>query len=83
MANSSPRSAGLTVENILRQQELRLELVAGSAGVRREVTWVHIIEVEDPTPFLNGGELVLTTGLGVGPGPKAQTAYLQRLADRE
>jgi purine catabolism regulator len=39
------------------------------------VRWVHISELADPTPWLSGGELLLTTGLGVGDGRE----YVERL----
>ena len=38
--------------------------VAGTAAERR-IRWVHISELEDPTPFLSGGELLLTTGINL------------------
>jgi PucR family transcriptional regulator, purine catabolism regulatory protein len=71
-----------TVEDFLDEPELKLELVAGSTNLSNEVTWVHVVEVEDPTPFLGGGELVLATGLGIARGPKAQRAYLHRLLEK-
>ena len=40
--------------------------------------WVHISELDDPTPWLRGGELLLTTGLPLRAGP---AAYVERLAD--
>ena len=47
---------------LLEQEDLALRLVCGSAdGV--EVEWAHAIELQDPSPWLGGGELVLTTGL--------------------
>ena len=55
--------------------EMELEVVAGAAGLDRAVRWVHISELEDPTPWLTGGELLLTTGLQVGDG----RAYVERL----
>ncbi len=42
---------------------------------------MHVSELEDPTPWLKGGELILTTGLGVGTTPAKQRAYVKRLAD--
>ncbi|GAA3671780.1 purine catabolism regulator [Lentzea atacamensis] len=40
---------------------LRLPVLAGD--VTKPVGWVHGTELADPTPFLEGGELLLTTGL--------------------
>ena len=34
----------------------------------------------DPTPWLEGGELLLSTGLGIGSGATEQRAYIGRLA---
>ena len=59
--------------------EMGLELVAGAAGLDRALRWVHISELEDPTPWLSGGELLLTTGLGLGDAAQ-QRAYVERLA---
>jgi purine catabolism regulator len=70
---------GVTVGDILRTSELDLRLVAGSQGLTRPVRWVHVSELEDPTPWLKGGELLLTTGMGVGKAPAGQRAYLDRL----
>lgn len=67
----------LPLRDLLR--ELELEVVAGAAGLDVPLRWVHISELEDPTPWLSGGELLLTTGLGLG-GADAQRAYVQRLA---
>ncbi|TDD69393.1 PucR family transcriptional regulator [Actinomadura rubrisoli] len=44
------------------------------------VVWVAVGELEDPTPFLEGGELVLTTGMRIGPANAA--AYVDRLVGR-
>lgn len=45
-----------------------------------EVVGVHVSELTDPTPYLQGGELLLTTGMGLtGHGAQAR-AYAARLA---
>ena len=54
----------LPLRDLLR--ELELEILAGEAGLDRAVRWVHISELADPTPWLSGGELLLTTGLQLG-----------------
>ncbi|WP_075906440.1 PucR family transcriptional regulator ligand-binding domain-containing protein [Actinomadura sp. CNU-125] len=41
------------------------------------VLWVAVSELEDPTPFLEGGELVLTTGMRLTPENAAD--YVARL----
>ncbi|MDX6430832.1 MAG: hypothetical protein QOE54_3198 [Streptosporangiaceae bacterium] len=46
------------------------------------VRWVAVSELEDPTPFLEGGELLLTTGMRLT-DPAAQSGeYVARLVGR-
>src|SRR4051795_8750267 len=68
----------LSVRDLAR--DLELELLAGDDAADAPVRWVQISELGDPTPWLSGGELLLTTGMGLGDGP-AQRAYVERLAD--
>jgi purine catabolism regulator len=46
------------------------------------VRWVHSTELPDPTPWLKGGELLLTTGIQLD-GPKVQRELIDRLADHD
>ena len=46
------------------------------------VTAVHVSELADPAVFLDGGELLLTTGLGFQPSVLWFGAYVQRLVSR-
>src|SRR5215212_4955195 len=68
----------LTVQSLL--DELDLELAAGADAAAAPVRWVHISELEDPTPWLSGGELMLTTGIPLDTAGK-QRAFVRRLAD--
>ena len=56
-----------------------LKLAAGKSSARRPVRWVHVSEHEDPTPWLSGGELLLTTGYNLGT-PAKQRRYVELLA---
>jgi purine catabolism regulator len=67
----------LLLRDLIRDLDVRL--VAGEAGLDRPVRWVHISELSDPTPWLSGGELLLTTGMNLAE-PTAQRAYVERLA---
>lgn len=40
------------------------ELIAGSAGLDREVRWAHVAAGKRVAALLDGGELILTTGAG-------------------
>src|SRR3954453_17844367 len=59
-----------------------LELGAGAEGADRAIRWVHISEIEDPTPWLSGGGLLLTTGIQLK-GAARQRRFLARLAERD
>jgi hypothetical protein len=59
--------------------DLDVRLVAGEPGLGRAVRWVHISELLDPTPWLSGGELLLTTGLQLVEAQQ-QRDYVERLA---
>ncbi len=45
----------------------------------RVIAGVHISELLDPTPFLSGGELLLTTGMGLSHQVTPLTGYVTRL----
>jgi PucR family transcriptional regulator, purine catabolism regulatory protein len=57
-----------------------LELAAGEEGAEAPVRWVHITELADPTPWLSGGELLLTTGFRLDTEAR-QRDFVRRLAD--
>ena len=73
----------VSVKDILGVPGMPLRLLAGDARTSAPIRWVHASELEDPTPWLKGGELILTTGMGVGETPAKQRAYVKRLADAE
>ena len=70
----------LTVESLIA--ELGLTLVCGQESAQAHVRWVHSTELLDPTPWLKGGELLLTMGIQMD-GPKAQRELIDRLADHQ
>ncbi|MBI4171141.1 MAG: PucR family transcriptional regulator ligand-binding domain-containing protein [Actinobacteria bacterium] len=71
----------LTVRDIAELQGLQLGVAAGTEGLGNDVRWVHVSELADPTPWLEGGELLITTGLGVGELSRNQRDYVRRLAE--
>jgi purine catabolism regulator len=77
--------SGITVQRILELPGLRSglpEVVACADKLDRTVRWVHAGEVPNIASLLKGGELLLTTGLGLGSRPAEQRAFIQGLADR-
>jgi purine catabolism regulator len=70
-----------TVADLLAIDDLSLTLVAGKDGVGRPIRWAHVSELEDPTPFLRGGEVLLSTGLSLCAwAPERQAAFVRQLA---
>jgi PucR family transcriptional regulator, purine catabolism regulatory protein len=74
----------LWLSELLADPSLGAEVVAGQEGVdaRGPIRWAHTSELPDPTPWLEGGELLLTTGLGVKDSPELQRRFVAGLADR-
>ncbi|ART72791.1 Fis family transcriptional regulator [Mycobacterium dioxanotrophicus] len=69
----------LTVGDILRSEALGLQGI----HVPRpdaDVRWVATSELADPAPFLESGEILLTTGLETGRWRTEWDGYVQRLA---
>ena len=58
----------VTVAALVANRSLDLRLHTTAAAVDRPVSWVHVSELADPTPFLEGGELLLTTGVALRDG---------------
>jgi DNA-binding PucR family transcriptional regulator len=69
----------LTVRGLVA--EIGLGLAAGEEGADAPVRWVHISELPDPTPWLSGGELLLTTGIQLD-GEERQREFVRLLSGR-
>ncbi|WP_406071365.1 PucR family transcriptional regulator [Micromonospora sp. NBC_01638] len=73
-----------TVREVLALDPVRHgapRVVAGDAGLDRPVRWVHVAEVPDIATLLGGGELVLTTGIGLPGDDAGLRAFIGDLAD--
>ncbi|MFK3985686.1 PucR family transcriptional regulator [Micromonospora sp. NPDC050397] len=73
-----------TVREVLALDPVRHgspRLVAGESGLDRFVRWVHAAEVPDIAALLNGGELVLTTGIGLPTDDAGLRAFIGELAE--
>jgi Purine catabolism regulatory protein-like family len=56
------------------------QVVAGSGGLGARVRWVHVLELADAAHLLQGGELVLTTGVALPAEPALLARYASDLA---
>lgn len=70
----------LTIADLVAMPHLGLRLAAGAGGADREVLWTHTSELEDPGPWLEGGELLIVNGFGIPSDVVGQTEYVARLA---
>jgi purine catabolism regulator len=70
----------LTVRELIT--ELDVPVRAGEGELDLPIRWVHMSELRDPTPWLSGGEVMLTTGMLLDT-PEHQHDYVELLADRQ
>src|SRR5512145_2649169 len=68
----------LTVQSLL--DELGLSALTGKESAESPIRWVHISELLDPTPWMSGGELLLTTGIQLRTEDQ-QRAFVRLLVD--
>lgn len=71
-----------TLASLLRDPALGLRLLTPDLPTSAPVLWAHVSELADPTPWLEGGELMLTLGLGLSDEHADHDAYVRRLAER-
>jgi purine catabolism regulator len=70
----------ITVGDVVADESLNLQVVAGAAGLDREVTSAHVSELTSPRDWLRGGELLMTVGLLLPMKPAECRAYLSECA---
>ncbi|MFY1650751.1 PucR family transcriptional regulator [Solwaraspora sp. WMMB762] len=73
-----------TVREVLALDPVRNggpRVVAAEEGLDRPVRWVHVTEVPDIASLLRGGELVLTTGIGLPADDAGVRAFIADLAE--
>jgi purine catabolism regulator len=58
------------------------EVAAGAGDLGRPIRWVHSGEGADIASLLRGGELLLTTGMGIGDSDDARSDFVKSLAAR-
>src|SRR5438552_16710110 len=73
-----PTVADLLDLDLLRRGGPRV--VTGPDGLGARVRWVHVLELADAAHLLQGGELVLTTGVALPAEPALLARYAADLA---
>lgn len=51
------------LKDLVARVDLGLTVLCGADGLDRPIRWAHVSELEDPTPYLVGQELLLTAGV--------------------
>ena len=73
-----PTVGDLLSLDVIRRGSPRV--IAGSDGLGARVRWVHVLELADAAHLLQGGELVLTTGVALPAEPALLARYAADLA---
>lgn len=71
----------MIVRDALALQSLKsATVVAGAAGLTRDILWAHVVDMPDPVPWVRAGQLLLTTGYS-WPVEERELRALVRLLD--
>ncbi|BDY32137.1 Transcriptional activator PmfR [Mycolicibacterium mageritense] len=71
----------ITVGELADVPHLGLEVLAGTAGLGREISWTHTSDLPEPWRWVTGGELLMTNGLSFPAHADAQARLVERLND--
>jgi PucR family transcriptional regulator, purine catabolism regulatory protein len=74
----------VTLREVLDLDPLRSagpQILSGQDRLDMPVRWVHVTELPDIAYLLSGGELILTTGMGLASSSELQRRYIAELAD--
>ncbi|MER5891035.1 PucR family transcriptional regulator [Streptomyces sp. NPDC001941] len=69
-----------TLASLVQHSALKLVVRAGADRLDTPVRWAHVSELADPVPYMEGGELLLTTAMTLdAEDPGAMRRYVRRL----
>ncbi|MFD8869049.1 PucR family transcriptional regulator [Streptomyces sp. NPDC059590] len=69
-----------TLASLVHHTALKLSVLAGEDRLETPVRWAHVSELADPVPYMEGGELLLTTAMKLdAEDPEAMGRYVRRL----
>ncbi len=71
----------LTLASLVQHSALKLTVRAGEDRLDTPVRWAHVSELADPVPYMEGGELLLTTAMTLdAENVEAMRRYVRHLA---
>ncbi|GAA0428494.1 PucR family transcriptional regulator [Streptomyces luteireticuli] len=69
-----------TLASLVHHSALKLTVLAGGDRLDVPVRWAHVSELADPVPWMEGGELLLTTAMKIDAAdPGTVRPYVRRL----
>lgn len=69
----------LTMRDLLDIAQVNSELLAGSDGLDRKVTWAHSCELDNPWDWFGPDELLMTVGMCIPESPDGQAEFIRKL----
>jgi len=79
---TSIKPGGVTVGELFATEHFELEILAGSGGLDRNVSWTHVSEVPHPELWIDGGELLIANGLGFPADIDGQARFIVALDEK-
>ena len=73
----------VTLAHVVGLSDLALRVVTRAPSLDRPLRWVAPSELADPGPWIEPGDLVLTTGMAMSDDPGEAHAYVARLVDAQ
>lgn len=73
----------VTLAQVVGLSDLALRVVTVTPTLDRPLRWVASSELTDPAPWIEPGDLVLTTGMAMSDDPQQARAYVDRLVRAE
>ncbi len=74
----------LTVREALALNVLKdAKVVAGAGGLDNPIRWMHIIDHPDVAEWVKGGEVLITSGLGIYGNTEAQIKYMREAVEKK
>ncbi|MER5974229.1 PucR family transcriptional regulator [Streptomyces sp. NPDC002055] len=71
-----------TLASLVHHSALKLGVRAGGDRLETAVRWAHVSELADPVPYMDGGELLLTTAMKLdAEDDEAMRRYVRRLGE--
>jgi len=73
----------LTCEDMVKLPQLeKIKLVAGQGGIKRIITWTHVVELADVSEWVKGGELLFITGISIKNDTNALIKLVKTIDER-